>query len=166
MYLFKPFFGFLYKGSFWGKTLKKQFLEIHVFHWAAMMCCKYKRNCKWCEGIQELFAQPDVLWLVAPVFLYHNIKFYQNTYIAFLNILSEHKQVQVSKYMYNNETSSEWGTDLSRRSSSFCGLVLWALSPILVPSSFPTRESTSPVGSSLRVRSIKDRSACRTKLEF
>lgn len=81
---------------------------MHVFHWAAMMCCNYKRNWKWCKGVkEELFVQPDVLWLVAPVFLYHNIKFYQYTYITLLNLLSEHKQVKVYKYMYNNETSSE-----------------------------------------------------------
>lgn len=57
-------------------------------------------------------------------------------------------------------------TDFDLFSSCNWGLVLWLLSPIFVPSSLPTRDRTSPVGSSLRVRSIRDLSACNTKLEF
>lgn len=61
---------------------------------------------------------------------------------------------------------SPLGTHLALLSSCICGLVRWALSPIRVPSSFPTRDSTSPVGSSRRVRSMRERSAWRTRFEF
>lgn len=58
------------------------------------------------------------------------------------------------------------GTYLARLSSCICGLVLCALSPIRVPSNFPTRDRTSPVGSSRRVRSMRERSAWSTRFEF
>lgn len=46
------------------------------------------------------------------------------------------------------------------------GLVLSYLSPILIVPRWPTRDTTSPVASSLLRRSISDLSACNTRLEF
>lgn len=51
-------------------------------------------------------------------------------------------------------------------SSMSGGLVFCALSPIRVPTNFPTRVITSPVASSRARRSINDRSTLRTRLEF
>lgn len=57
-------------------------------------------------------------------------------------------------------------TYLTLRSSIWGGLDRMALSPILVPVIFPTREVTSPVGSSRARFSMRERSACNTRLEF
>lgn len=57
-------------------------------------------------------------------------------------------------------------TYFSLRFSAFSGFERKARSPIFVPSSFPTNESTSPVASSRRGLSINRMSACKTKLEF
>jgi len=51
-------------------------------------------------------------------------------------------------------------------SAAFTGRVLWCLSPIRVPSSFPTRDITSPVASSRLRLSIRRTSAWSTRLEF
>ena len=58
-------------------------------------------------------------------------------------------------------------TYLALSSSIMGGLERWVLSPIRCCSSIlALRGSTSPVASSRGLRSIKDRSACSTRLEF
>lgn len=57
-------------------------------------------------------------------------------------------------------------TYLAFLSSDTGGLVLWYLSPILIPPKCPTSDTTSPVASSRPRRSISERSACNTRLEF
>ena len=62
-------------------------------------------------------------------------------------------------------SKTKW-TYLTLRSSVFLGLSFLARSPILVPSSFPTSETTSPVASSRPRRSTNRRSVWRTRFEF